>query len=605
MTNDELNQYIKHYIEKDKTGRAVMLTGCWGMGKSFYIKNMLIPFLAESKNGGHRCIVVSLYGVSALSEVSKAIYMETRAKMLSPGSEAGQAAVLAGKTVIKGIASVFGVDLSVDETRLQELYKSIDLSGKLIIFEDVERAEFSILQFLGYVNSLVEQDGVKVLLVTNEDEILKYKPVESAEKDDDNAFSQAWKNTKPEPKEYTEETIRYLETKEKSVGDTVQFSGDIKAAIKGIIQSFDENPLLLKYSADQYVQDISEIMYLMGSNNLRSVIYACQKTADIFERITGEEGYSEDFLAAIFYGIVFFSMRLHAGSQIKWDGLEQYSMELGSNTHPLFRFCFDYIMEQKLDKVSIAEAAEAFKVFRLYDRSKTSADSDLQTLNGYYLHSEIEVQQAVQSITQRLNDPEDISFYDYGSIATALIAVKYNLGIEIKAAKELLVKNLQGRSEKLREEELFWYTISESDEAAREEYVSLRESMIKALNENHGVIPNFDYLPEQATQFKNYVFDNQGKFYSKHGFAKYLDINRLVEMFACCNPSQMNEIRSAFQSIYRIANVREFFQEDLPAISVLLQGMELTWERPDVDRVQLLQYKWFIENLTEIKRRLS
>lgn len=69
MTNDELNQYIKHYIEKDKTGRAVMLTGCWGMGKSFYIKNTLIPFLAESKNGGHRCIVVSLYGVSALSEV--------------------------------------------------------------------------------------------------------------------------------------------------------------------------------------------------------------------------------------------------------------------------------------------------------------------------------------------------------------------------------------------------------------------------------------------------------------------------------------------------------------------------------------------------------
>lgn len=605
MTNDELNQYIKHYIEKDKTGRAVMLTGDWGIGKSFYIKKTLIPFLSASENGGHKCIVVSLYGLSALSEISKAIYIEARVKMLSPGSEAGQAVVMAGKTVIKGVASFFGVDLSVDETKLQELYKSIDLSGKLIIFEDVERAEFSILQFLGYVNSLVEQDGVKVLLVTNEDEILKYMPGESAEKDDDDAFSQAWKNTKPEPKEYTEETIRYLETKEKSVGDTVRFSGDIKAAIKGIILSFDESPLLLKYSEDQYVQDISEIMYLMGSNNLRSVIYACQKTADIFERITGEEDYSEDFLTAIFYGIVFFSMRLHAGSQIKWDGLEQYSMELGSNTHPLFRFCFDYIMEQRLDTASIAEAADAFKVFRLYDRSKSSSDPDLQTLNGYYLHSEVEVQQTVQRITQRLHDPEDISFYDYGAIATALIAVKYNLGIEIEAAKELLVNNLRGRSEKLREEELFWYTLSESEESAREEYAALRESMIKALNESHCVIPNFDYLPEQATSFKNYVFDNQGKFYSKHGFAKYLDISRLVEMFSKCSPAQMNEVRSAFHSIYRIANVREFFLEDLSAISALLQGMELTWERPDVDRVQLMHYKWFIDNLTDIKRRLS
>ena len=74
MTNDELNQYIKHYIEKDKTGRAIMLTGSWGMGKSYYIKKTLIPYLSNSENGGHKCIVVSLYGVSALSEVSKAIY---------------------------------------------------------------------------------------------------------------------------------------------------------------------------------------------------------------------------------------------------------------------------------------------------------------------------------------------------------------------------------------------------------------------------------------------------------------------------------------------------------------------------------------------------
>jgi hypothetical protein len=35
MTNDELNLYIKHYIEKDKTGRAIMLTGSWGIGKAY------------------------------------------------------------------------------------------------------------------------------------------------------------------------------------------------------------------------------------------------------------------------------------------------------------------------------------------------------------------------------------------------------------------------------------------------------------------------------------------------------------------------------------------------------------------------------------------
>ncbi len=262
-------------------------------------------------------------------------------------------------------------------------------------------------------------------------------------------------------------------------------------------------------------------------------------------------------------------------------------------------------MEQRLDVASITKAADAFKVFRLYDRSKTLSDPDLQTLNGYYLHSESEVRQTVQNIVHRLENPEDISFYNYGTIAISLIAVKYNLGIEIDAAKGLLVSNLRGRSEKLKAEELFWYSIGEVTEAAREEYSTLREHMITALNENYCIIPDFAYLPEQATAFKEYIFANEGKFYSKHGFAKYLDINKLVDMLSRSTPNQMNEVRSAFQSIYRIGNAKEFFQEDLPSIDALLQGIELTWERPDVDRVQLLQYKWFVDELKSIKLRLS
>ena len=45
MNNDELNTYIKHYIEHDKTNRAIMLTASWGTGKSYYIQNELIDFL--------------------------------------------------------------------------------------------------------------------------------------------------------------------------------------------------------------------------------------------------------------------------------------------------------------------------------------------------------------------------------------------------------------------------------------------------------------------------------------------------------------------------------------------------------------------------------
>lgn len=99
MNNEELNKYIKHYIEHDKTKRAVMLTGDWGIGKSYYIQNDLIPFLKEDKNGKHSCIVVSLYDLKDTSEISKSIYLESRLKFLNNSNE-----LLAhGKYVAKSI----------------------------------------------------------------------------------------------------------------------------------------------------------------------------------------------------------------------------------------------------------------------------------------------------------------------------------------------------------------------------------------------------------------------------------------------------------------------------------------------------------------------
>ena len=74
MTNYELNKYIQHYLENDKTHSAIMLTGEWGSGKSYYIQHELIPFL--NSDVPNRCVTVSLYGLSEISEVSKNIYLE-------------------------------------------------------------------------------------------------------------------------------------------------------------------------------------------------------------------------------------------------------------------------------------------------------------------------------------------------------------------------------------------------------------------------------------------------------------------------------------------------------------------------------------------------
>ena len=180
MTDMEYNLYIENYLKNDKTKSAIMLTAPWGMGKSYYIQNCLIPYLEQTTE--KRCVVVSLYGLNDTKEISKAIYFETRAKIACVKNEKVQAGKIFGKTIIKGALSVAGIDLSLNEDDLEKLYSSIDLTNQLIVLEDLERSGISIKQVLGFVNNLVEQDGAKVLLVANEKEIKEFKQITTKDK---------------------------------------------------------------------------------------------------------------------------------------------------------------------------------------------------------------------------------------------------------------------------------------------------------------------------------------------------------------------------------------------------------------------------------------
>ena len=76
MNITKLNKYIKHYLEEDKTKSAIMLNAPWGTGKSYYIQNELIPYLKKDEK--NRCIVISLYGIKELSDLSKNLYFELK-----------------------------------------------------------------------------------------------------------------------------------------------------------------------------------------------------------------------------------------------------------------------------------------------------------------------------------------------------------------------------------------------------------------------------------------------------------------------------------------------------------------------------------------------
>ena len=227
MTYDEMNSFVLNYISNDITGRAIMLTGEWGSGKSYYVKNTLKPFLEDKDNGGHKCVIVSLYGLSDTSEISKAIYMELRTIKKSSSSEAANTAKavgkIIGKTVFNGLVSKIGFDIGgISDDDLKKVYESIDLTDKLIVLEDIERTQIDIIELLGYINNMCENDGVKVLLVTNESELLHFHMGEPKKKEKHGGEEIEY------TKVYSEDAQKYLKAKEKSISDTLQFHADFQ-----------------------------------------------------------------------------------------------------------------------------------------------------------------------------------------------------------------------------------------------------------------------------------------------------------------------------------------------------------------------------------------
>ena len=625
MKNDKIIEHVEHYITKDKCKGAIMLTGEWGVGKSYFVQNEL-KIKLEEKN--IKSIVVSLYGLKEIEEISKRIYFELKTQKFLEGksritkniecidkvestikkyisrfnkAQLTKAEVaVAGKTIISGLTSFFGINLSIKDKDLEKIYTSIDLKDTLIILEDIERSEMPIKKILGYVNCLVDQDGVKVLLITNEKEYLHYK---EGVIEETNAFTGIKTNKKgnfPTP-----ETKEYLRIKEKTINDTMVFEGNYNVSIKSIILNY--NKLHEKrFDSEDSCRKILDIMNACRCFNLRAFIYSCQKTEDILWKLP--EFYQDkcDFLQSIFYGNLYYILKIKSGKEMKWGNEKYFSKELGYGEYPLFKLCYDYINKQIIDYASINDTYKMFIELREYDSNKSNYDNDLNILSCYYREQDKDVYDAVDRITKRLENPNDLSFYVYGKISVYLIYVEHRLGCDIEKAKELLINNLIGRGRNLLPDQIFRVIPgNDATKEMREEYNNLKKKMCEALKMGEVFIPGFEYLPKQVKDFCNYIDEHEGRFHLNESFAKELDMYKFSEMFSKCSNEQKDDVRHSFCSMYRYPDVSRFYKDDLDNIRLLKELIEEGLKNCKDRTVEKLQYEWFNEGLAEIIRNLQ
>ncbi len=595
MTTEELNNYILHYLKKDKTHTAIMLTGEWGSGKTYYVENDLIPFLKQNKANA---IAVSLYGLNDITMISKSIYMELRMSTLGgKSSEVVTTGKLIAKNIIKNITGVAGINIGLSDDDLTELYESVNLENKLLILEDVERCNINITYLLGYVNGLVERDGVKVLLIANESEILKkenniqidYKNISNKDE------------SKHEKEIVSEEINSYLRIKEKTIGDTIQFSGNIELAIKKIIKEFNNQKLNILFNKDEELyNNVTRMVENICKNNLRTFIYAIQKTTDIIDKIV-EKDYEEDFFECLMLGIISLSARIKGDSFPKWEGSEYLSTELGSNDMPLMRFAYEFVRWQTFNIDSVDRAYEAYKNFKFFDRHIEYKDKDFIVLSNYWEETEEHVLIALKNIEKKLHTPDTIGIYVYCKLAYYMIYVGAVVGFDYKEACELMITNAKRIGGKINTdaEMFFEYRYDIEDVKIKEEYEAFMHRLLEAISYKESM-NSFAYDPSELEKFYNDICKNSTFYISGHRFLSRYAQGKIVEMLMKSTSRQLQSFRGILFVVYRHTKKGEFDEADIEAMKQLLKLIEVKLNGENQwDKIQLMQINWLKSNLNQ------
>jgi hypothetical protein len=229
-TNRNIIDYLNYYFsESVNADYAILLNGPWGSGKTYFIKNEI---LSDNEEGNR--LYITLNGVSSIAEVTDQFFSQLHPRLSSkPLKYFG---VIAART-INGLA---GTDVAKDENDkalIQDLFLS--LNNKIIIFDDLERCLIPIQSILGHINSFVEHEKCKVLIVASEKDIPK--------------------------KQIREYSIK----KEKTIGKTISLNPPLNEVIDFFNQNMSNS--LAKRIIEKNKNNIMKIISESGEMNFRSI----------------------------------------------------------------------------------------------------------------------------------------------------------------------------------------------------------------------------------------------------------------------------------------------------------------------------------------------
>lgn len=151
ILNENFNRYYK----------TVLISGNWGVGKTYYVKQFL--------EGKINSIYISLFGKNNIDDIKMDIYSElNKNNIKAKGWKIRKK--LEGLQI--GI-DIFSITLPQMKLNIEKVIEKYQKENVIFVFDDLERKseKITIEEILGFIEWLNQIDKVKIIILSNEDEM--------------------------------------------------------------------------------------------------------------------------------------------------------------------------------------------------------------------------------------------------------------------------------------------------------------------------------------------------------------------------------------------------------------------------------------------------
>lgn len=255
--NKNLSLRIIDYLNQ-KTNYAIIISGRYGIGKTFYLENTLFPEIKTIKmvdgeeEQKYKTLRISLFGISSIEELEKLIFFEAYPILKNKGIQ-----IFGG--ILKGVAKYASIDLdSIAKDTGLTPNEINNYENFVICFDDIDRKSSSLelSEVYGFINNLVENKGAKIILIANED-ILR-KEVNN------------------------DQTDNYSILREKVIGITFPFKPNIESIISNLIEKYQAETdyyEFLKHHSTYIVNSVK-----IKDDNLRNLIFFLEHFNNVYKQ---------------------------------------------------------------------------------------------------------------------------------------------------------------------------------------------------------------------------------------------------------------------------------------------------------------------------------